>query len=76
MPPQSTKGMGGKETSKRASAASRVTLFQSAHPSISRSDSPAMKAPPAMDDHRQAYIYAFSLLAAAVFSVYVFALSS
>jgi len=26
MPPQSTKGMGGKETSKRASAASRVTL--------------------------------------------------
>ena len=76
MPPQSANGMGGKETSKRAPAASHVTLLQSTHPSLAHCESGAMNAPSAMDDHRQAYVYAFSLIAAAVLTIYVFALSS
>ena len=75
MPPQSTNGMGGKETSKRAPAASRVTLLQSAHPSLAPDDSPAMNVSSAANYHRHAYVYAFSLLVAAALTIYVFALS-
>ena len=75
MPPQSANGMGGKETSKRAPAASRVTLQQSAHPSLALNDSPAMDPPLAVNDHRHAYVYAFGLILAAVLTIYVFGLS-
>jgi hypothetical protein len=75
-PPQSTNGMGGKETSKRAQAASRATLVQSAHPSLTSSRLPPIEAWAPVRRQRVAYAYAFCFTVAAALTVYVFALSN
>jgi small neutral amino acid transporter SnatA (MarC family) len=76
MPPQSTKGMGGKETSERAQAASRATLVQSAHPSLASPQLPQMDVSATVKQQSVAYAYAFWFSVAVALSVYVFALSN
>ncbi len=76
MPPQSANGMGGKGTSKRAQAASRVTLVESAHPRLASSPLSTIDASTALKQQGVAYAYAFWFAVAAVLTVYVFALSN
>jgi len=76
MPPQSANGMGGKGTSKRAQAASRVTLGESAHPNLASPQSLRTDAPTSVRHQSVAYAYAIWFVVAAAFTLYVFLLSN
>jgi hypothetical protein len=65
--------MGGKETSKRASAASRATLVQGAHPRLVPAERLGMEKASRLTVNRTAYLYAFGFTVA--LATYLFALS-
>ena len=68
--------MGGKETSKRASAAWRVSLKRAPIPvSLLLVGYPMDRQPSGFQQHRSAYLYAVGLAVAVALTVYVFALS-
>jgi len=75
MPPQSTNGMGGKETSECAAAASRVPLMKSAHPCLAMKGEGMMSMERSLDIRHNwtAYVYAFGFALVAAMAIYVFA---
>lgn len=67
--------MGGKETSKRASAASRVSLTKGTHSRLAPLQDRSMERSSHSYQQRAAYLYAVGLVVAVALTVYVFALS-
>jgi hypothetical protein len=68
-------GMGGKETSDRASAASRVPLPQSTHPSP-HSGACGQRSTVDLEQKRLALFYALAFVVSLVLTVYVFGFSN